>query len=118
MRKDGLGESRERGQPPYIAAVYRLLTEVARRVARHEPKFYGISPAERKMTAKLDLAGADNQPSCSQQAKVAQASVPAAADDQMIMNGYAERRGGFDDVLSDRDVRLRGGRVARRMIVH
>jgi hypothetical protein len=51
------GWSRRVARAGSTPAVYRLLTEVARRVARHEPKFYGIALAEQKMTAKLDLAG-------------------------------------------------------------
>src|SRR6516225_12190603 len=57
-------------------------------------------------------------PSVSNQTEVAQAGVPAAAEDQVVVHGHAERRGGSDDVLGDRDVRLGGGRVARGMVVH
>src|SRR6516162_3147851 len=57
-------------------------------------------------------------PSVSNQTEVAQAGVPAAADDQVVVHGHAERRGGSDDVLGDGDVRLGGGRVARGMVVH
>ena len=54
----------------------------------------------------------------SNQSEVAQAGMVAAADDQMVMYGHAERLGGLDDVFGHGDVRLGGGRVSRRMIVH
>ena len=41
-----------------------------------------------------------------------------SADDQMVVHGHAERGGGFDDLLSHRDIRLRRCRVARGMVVH
>jgi hypothetical protein len=44
--------------------------------------------------------------------------VPAAADNQVVVNGHTERLGGLDDVLGDGDVRLGGGRIARGMVVH
>ena len=45
----------------------------------------------------------------SNQAEVAQARVPAAADDQMIVHRDTERLGGLDDVSGDGDVRLGSG---------
>jgi hypothetical protein len=38
--------------------------------------------------------------------EVAQAGVPAAADDQVVVHGHAERLGGPDDVLGDGNVCL------------
>jgi hypothetical protein len=44
--------------------------------------------------------------------------MPATADDDVVVHGDAERLGGADDVLGDGDVGLRGGRVARGVVVH
>jgi hypothetical protein len=43
--------------------------------------------------------------------------MPAAADDEMVVHGDAERRGRLHDVLGDGDVGLGWRRVARRVIV-
>src|ERR1700736_3009242 len=59
-----------------------------------------------------------NAPLSSEQAEVAQAHVPSAADDQVIVHGHAERLGGFDDIFGDGDVRLGRSRVARGVVVH
>ena len=53
-----------------------------------------------------------------QHAHVAQAGMPAAADDQVVVHGDAERLGGADDVAGHRDVGLRRRRIARRVVVH
>src|ERR1700730_4669580 len=58
------------------------------------------------------------RPLSSNQAEVAQARVPSAADDQVIVHGHAERLGGFDDIFGDGDVRLGRSRVARGVVVH
>jgi hypothetical protein len=42
----------------------------------------------------------------SEEAEVAQGRVPAAADDQGVVHGQAERLSGLDDVPGDRDVGL------------
>ena len=44
--------------------------------------------------------------------------MPAAADDDMVVHGNPERCRRLDDVAGDRDVGLRRGRVARRVVVH
>ena len=44
--------------------------------------------------------------------------MPAAADDDVVVHRDAEWFCGVDDVLGDRDVRLRRGRVAGRVVVH
>src|SRR5262252_9504297 len=44
--------------------------------------------------------------------------MPAAPDDQVVVHRHAKRSGCFDDVLCHRDVRLRGRRVARRMVMY
>jgi hypothetical protein len=40
------------------------------------------------------------------------------ADDDVIVHGDAERRGDVDDGLGHRDIRLRGCRIATRVVVH
>jgi hypothetical protein len=45
-------------------------------------------------------------------------SVAVLADDDVIMNGDAERAGDGDDLLGHLDVGLRPRRVARGMVVH
>src|SRR5262249_44187233 len=57
-------------------------------------------------------------PCFSQQAEVAQAGVPAAADYQMVVHGHAERLRRLDDVLGDGDVGLRRAGVAGGVVVH
>jgi hypothetical protein len=44
--------------------------------------------------------------------------MPAAADDDVVVDGNAERFGGVDDLLGDRDIGLGRRRVTRRVIVH
>ena len=44
--------------------------------------------------------------------------MPAAADDDVIVHGDAERLAGADDLPSDGDVGLGRGGVARGMVVH
>ena len=41
----------------------------------------------------------------------------AAADDDMVVDGDAERRRGLDDLAGDGDVGFRRGRVAGRVVV-
>ena len=44
--------------------------------------------------------------------------MPAAADDDVVVHGDAERACRLDDVAGDGDVGLGRGRVARGMVVH
>jgi hypothetical protein len=44
--------------------------------------------------------------------------VPAAADDDVVVQRNAERSGGLNDVFGDRDIRLRRCRVAGWMVVY
>ena len=52
------------------------------------------------------------------QPEIAQAGMMPAANDQMVVHGHAKGGGGFNDLLSHRDIRLRGCRVARGMVMH
>ena len=53
-----------------------------------------------------------------QQAEIAETGVAPTSDDQMFVHRDAEGLRGIDDVARHRDVRLRGRRVARGVVVH
>lgn len=53
----------------------------------------------------------------SHQPRSLEADVPVPTDDDVVVNGDAERLGDIDDRLGHADVGLRGRRVARRVVV-
>jgi hypothetical protein len=73
------------------------------------PRSFALSSAPCGHRARERL----NAPLSSNQAKVAHARGPAAADDQVLVHGHAERSGGLDDVSGDGDVRIGRGGIAR-----
>jgi len=52
------------------------------------------------------------------QSKLAQAGVPTATDDQVVVHRYPQRGSYLDDVVGHADVGTRGARITRRMIMH
>ena len=52
------------------------------------------------------------------QAKTLETGVPGASDDQMIVYGDAKLFGDCDHFLRHADIGLRGGGVARGVVVH
>ena len=46
------------------------------------------------------------------------ADMPVLADDDVIVHGYPERAGDVDDRLCHVDIRLRGRRIARGVVMH
>ena len=52
------------------------------------------------------------------QPKLAQAGVPTATDNQMVVHHYPERGSYSDDVVGHADVGTRWGWITRRVIMH
>src|SRR5690242_2101978 len=80
------------------------------------------SPIAKKIWRARHAKRSTGSPECrrphSNEPEVAQAAVAAVADNQVVVHGHAERGGGLDNVLGYRDVGLRGGGIARGVVVH
>src|SRR5262249_35012683 len=74
--------------------------------------------ATKRRCSSLRLANTAFLPLESDEPEVAQARMPVAADDDVVMQGKPEQGGSLLDLLGHGDVRPGRGRVARGVIVH